>query len=136
MRRRRLNRSLATAAFALAALSAGAAPLPAQSTDVQMVTVTVTPRDLPATGEWSFGVTMNTHVRPLDDDLAANAALVDAEGRAHPALAWRGDGPGGHHRSGVLVFAPLVPPPATIELRLQRSGEAAPRRFRWTVPAQ
>lgn len=137
MRRPRLIAWLAAAALAAwTALPAGAAPLAAQGTEAQMVTVTVTPQDLPATGEWQFAVVMNTHVRPLDDDLVAGAALVDAQGGTHAPLAWRGDPPGSHHRRGVLVFAPLVPRPAVIELKLQRPGEAAPRLFRWTAPAQ
>jgi hypothetical protein len=127
---------LAAAAIGLACLPSSAGPLPARTTDAQMVAVTITPKDLPAAGEWQFDVAMNTHVSPLEDDLAANAVLVDPQGRSHAPVAWRGDGPGSHHRKGVLAFAPITPRPAAIELRLQRPGEAAPRTFKWTLPAQ
>ena len=124
---------LTTLVVAVASLRAAAAPLAAQTSDAQMVAVTVTPKELPATGEWQFGVTMNTHVAPLEDDLAASAVLVDPEGRSHAPLAWRGDGPGSHHRKGVLAFAPITPRPAAIELRLQRRGEPIARSFKWTL---
>lgn len=124
---------LATTALTFAGSPAVAAPLPAQTSDAQMVAVTVTPKELPATGEWQFGVTMNTHVAPLEDDLVASAVLVDAQGRTHAPLAWRGDGPGGHHRKGVLAFAPITPRPSAIELRVQRRGEPTARSFKWTL---
>jgi hypothetical protein len=134
MRRPRLTTLAFAAAFA--AFAAVAAPLPGRTSEVQMVSVTVTPKELPATGEWQFEVAMNTHVAPLEDDLAANAMLVDAQGRTYAPLAWRGDGPGAHHRKGVLAFAAIAPRPAAIELRLRRPGEATPRSFKWTLPAQ
>ena len=133
MRRASLIACVAIAAASLANASAAAAPLAAQTSDVQMVAVTVTPKALPGTGEWQFGVTMNTHVAPLDDDLPASAVLVDPQGRTYAPIAWRGDGPGGHHRKGVLAFAPVTPRPATIELRVQRRGEPTARSFKWVL---
>jgi hypothetical protein len=82
---------------------------------------------------WEFDVTFNTHVQPLAEDLTKSAFLVDPSGRRHAPLAWRGDGPGGHHRKGVLVFAPLEPRPATVELQIQRVGERLPRSFIWRL---
>lgn len=136
MRRSRLIAcGLAALFLATSTAPASAAPLAARTTEAQMVTVTVTPKDLPASGEWQFEVSMNTHVAPLEDDVAASAVLVDDRGRTHAPLAWRGDAPGSHHRKGVLAFAPVTPRPAAIELRLQRRGEASPRSFKWTLPA-
>jgi len=39
--------------------------------------------------------------------------------------------PGGHHRKGMLRFKPTTASPASVELRLQRPAESAPRVFRW-----
>lgn len=137
MRRTRLIAAAATAVLVVLAtglqapdLAHAASRLPSQSTNEQMVSVTVTPRDLTAQS-WEFEVVLNTHVQTLDDDLMKSSALVNASGQRHAPLAWRGDGPGGHHRRGVLVFAPLQPRPASIELQIQRAGEAAPRSFKW-----
>lgn len=136
MRRSRLIACGLLAVFlAAATFTVSAAPLAARTSEAEMVTVTITPKDLAAAGEWQFDVSMNTHVAPLADDLEASTVLVDDQGRAHAPLAWRGDPPGGHHRKGVLAFAPITPRPASIELRLQRRGEAAPRSFRWMLPA-
>ena len=115
------------------ARAAEPAPLPSRTSNEQMVTVKVTPHDL-APKSWEFDIVLDTHVRPLDDDLMKSAVLLDAAGGRHAPLAWRGDGPGGHHRKGILVFAPLEPRPPAIELQLQRAGEAAPRIFKWQRP--
>jgi hypothetical protein len=114
------------------AIAAAQAPLPSRTSNEQMVTVKVTPHDL-AAKSWEFEVALDTHVRPLDDDLMKTAVLLDPAGGRHAPLAWRGDGPGGHHRKGILVFAPLEPRPSVIELQLQRAGEAAPRTFKWQL---
>lgn len=132
MRRTGLIVALAVALAGPAPAQAGGA-LPARSSSLQAVTVSVTPRDLADARPWEFEVTLNTHVQALDDDLAATAVLVADGGRRHSPQAWRGDGPGGHHRKGVLVFAPIEPRPAAIELQIARDGEAAPRRFHWTL---
>lgn len=127
--------ALATLALALpcAAPAAAANDWPAQSSDVQKVTVRVVPRVLSGSA-WEFEVTFDTHVRALDDDLMRSATLVDGQGKPHGPTAWKGDGPGSHHRKGVLVFAALDPRPQSIELRIQRPGEPAPRVFKWQAP--
>lgn len=53
---------------------AGSALTP-QSSIEQMVDVIVTPRDL-VTQSWEFEVVLNTHVKPLEDDLMKSSALV------------------------------------------------------------
>lgn len=138
MRRSRLI--LPHAASALLAWAAGTQPvdaaaataLPTRSSSEQMVTITVTLHDLNA-ASWEFDVVLNTHVQPLDDDLAKSAALVDASGQRHAPIAWRGDAAGGHHRKVVLTFAPLQPRPPSLELQIRRAGESKPRSFKWQL---
>ena len=141
MRRSRLTLydgvAVATALLAIGlspapAMAAGAASLPSRTSNEQMVTVKVTPQDL-AAKSWEFQVVLDTHVQPLDDDLVKSSVLLDSTGGRHEPLVWRGDGPGGHHRKGILVFAPLEPRPPAIELQLRRPGEAAPRAFKWQL---
>jgi hypothetical protein len=69
----------------------------------------------------------------IKDPQRPTAMPLDPAGGRHAPLAWRGDGPGAHHRNGVLVFAPLEPRPPAIELQLQRAGEAAPCAFKWRL---
>ncbi len=113
--------------------SASAAGLAPQSSAAQGVTITVTPADTsPTATVWNFEVVIETHTRPLDEDLAESSALVVAGKRFAP-LGWSGSPPGGHHRKGSLRFAPVTPRPASIELVIRLSGEDAPRTFRWSL---
>lgn len=130
-----LESILATLAFAaIAALPAAAAELGTQKNTERGVTVAVTPKNLiSSTESWDFKVALDTHSADLSDDLTKSSALVDGNGRRYIPLAWDGAGPGGHHREGVLRFRPLSPRPQSIELQIVRSGETAPRVFRWQL---
>ena len=116
----------------LAVYAFAAGNLPPQTSIQSGVTVKVTPRSL-AGAEWEFEAVFDTHSGELKDDLLTAAVLV-ADGRTPSSpTGWQGDGPGGHHRKGVLRFKPPAASPASIELRLQRPGEAASRVFRWQL---
>lgn len=110
------------------------ATFPAQTNNEGQVSVTITPLDLSGTAEtWRFDVQLNTHVTPLDQDLAQIAVLIDAGGREVRALSWQGDPPGGHHRHGVLIFERIRPAPLTLTLKLGRIGSVAERSFTWSL---
>ena len=117
-------------AFAGGVIAAG--NLPPQSSSESGVTVKVTPRSL-AGAAWEFEVVFDAHSGDLKDDLLKAAVLVADGGAPLSPTGWQGDGPGGHHRKGVLRFKPAAASPASIELRVQRPGEAAPRVFRWKL---
>jgi hypothetical protein len=124
----------AASLFALFAGPALAQPAALKSV-ANGVTVSVQPKDLsPGATSWDFAVSMDTHSQELSEDLVKSAVLLDATGREHPPLAWDGAGPGGHHRAGALKFAPIVPLPSWVELRIRRPGETEPRGFRWALP--
>ncbi len=120
---------------ALAASSAAANPnLPAQTSSAREVTVKVTPKNLASNaGSWEFAVVFDTHSQDLRDDLVKSSLLLDGAGGQHSPIAWDGAPPGGHHREGVLRFQPISPRPRSIELRITRAGEDAPRSFRWQL---
>ena len=103
----------------------------ARKSTVTGVTVTITPMDLGSTETLKFKVVLDTHSQELSDDLIKTALLVDSAGTRYLPVAWEGAAPGGHHREGVLVFPSINAASTDIELRLQRTGEAAPRVFRW-----
>ncbi|OGA36592.1 MAG: hypothetical protein A3F75_07695 [Betaproteobacteria bacterium RIFCSPLOWO2_12_FULL_64_23] len=129
-----LVRALVLCATLLYTLGAAAAELAPQSSQAEGVGVNVKPTDVSANAAtWKFQVTLTTHSGDLGDDLARSAILVDAAGKPQPALGWDGDPPGGHHRKGVLRFKALSPRPDTLELRIPRAGEAAPRKFSWKL---
>lgn len=116
--------------FAAGALAAG--DLAPQSSSQSGVTVKVTPRSL-AAAAWEFEVVFDTHSQELKDDLLKAAVLVVDGSAPSSPTGWQGDGPGGHHRKGMLRFKPTTASPASVELRLQRPAEAAPRVFRWQL---
>lgn len=138
--------SVRIAAWATAAsFLLAASPLPAmaqatpgapatQSSADGGVTVKVTPKAIgPADNRWEFGVVLDTHSADLSDDLVQSASLTTDDGRTLKPASWTGAAPGGHHREGVLAFDAPAPRPASIELRIVRPGESAPRTFQWQL---
>ena len=97
------------------------------------IKVTATLQTLPADAKtWSFEVTLETHTRPLNDDLAKSATLI-ADGKRYLPLAWDGAPPGGHHRKGVLRFKVVSPQPRSMELQIRLAGDKSPRSFKWSL---
>ncbi len=113
--------------------AAAEAALQAQVNREGQVTVKVTPLDLTAAQPWRFEVELNTHSVALDQDMASSAVLLTGGGQEVRAEQWKGDPPGGHHRSGILVFATPVPGPQTVTLKIRGVG-VAERLFVWQRP--
>jgi hypothetical protein len=120
--------------FLVLSLPVTAADLAPRSDQAGGVTITVTPSAIEATASrWAFQISLDTHSGALDDDLLKNSRLIDDQGGEHAPLTWEGDPSGGHHRKGLLQFAPLKPMPTELRLRLQRTGESNPRLFIWPL---
>ena len=91
--------------------------------DQTSVTVTVTPSDLSAeSGEWKFDIVMSTHSVELDQDMTKVAILVDDFDKEYSPIRWEGAPAGGHHREGVLIFAPVAPYPQDLKLNIKDIG--------------
>ncbi len=98
----------------------------------ESVTIVITPVDISGESkEWKFDVIMNTHSVELDQDLIKFAALVDDMGMEYKPLNWEGS-VGGHHREGILVFAPIRPLPQNLELKISKIGDVT-RSFNWQL---
>jgi hypothetical protein len=98
------------------------------------VQVKVTPKNITVAADtWDFEVALNTHSVALDQDLAKTTVMVDAQGKQYLPIAWNGDPPGGHHRSGVLRFKALAALPPSLELRINGIGGVDARVFRWQL---
>lgn len=136
--RRVIAVSRVTAVAAMAALvlisppAARAETFQTQTDRQGQVTVQVTPLALKVDG-WTFQVVFDTHSVTLDHDLTAVAALVGPDGRGHKPSVWNGDPAGGHHRKGILVFAPLDPMPSSVALKLRDIGPVPERSFSWPL---
>ena len=117
---------------ALAQTSADA--VATRSSSDRGVTVKVSPKLIGSTDKlWEFAVVLDSHSAELSDDLAQSASLTTSDGRTLKPVSWTGAPAGGHHREGVLAFEVPAPRPSTIELRIARRGESAPRTFRWEL---
>jgi hypothetical protein len=108
-------------------------PLPTRSSNEGGVQVDVKPERVGAGAEWTFTVTMNTHTKPLNDDMTKVATLVDDGGKRHSPLSWQGDKPGGHHRKGTLRFPAPATQPKSFELHIAGVGGVQSRAFKWTI---
>lgn len=122
------------AAFLTSGPASAAPALAAQSSEEGGVNVVVTPKALgPGIAVWEFEVVMDTHSKPLDEDIAQVAILVGEAGSRYKPLAWQGDPPGGHHRSGILQFSAPADMPKAVELQIDGVGGAGTRTFRWEL---
>lgn len=128
----------AIAAFTLIAVMGAEAQAPKstqltpQTNRAGMVTVKVTPQALSSAAPLRFEVVLDTHSVELTQDMREIAALSDGV-REYKPTAWDGSPPGGHHRKGVLVFAPVSPMPASLTLTIRDIAGVPERRFTWTV---
>ena len=123
--------------FAVAPKAIASSTLSPRSNDGGGVRVVVTPKPHTVNSTtWDFDVALDTHTKPLTDDLAAASSLVDDQGRAIPATSWKGDPPGGHHRKGVLQFLAPSNDPTSFEVWVKGVGGVDMRTFRWDSKSQ
>jgi len=99
-----------------------------QTNDEGDVIVTVTPTDRL---NWSFEISLDTHLTDIDEDLTKVAVFIDEGGNEHKPIEWRGDPPGGHHRSGTLYFGEITPPAGSVILVIRQVGGINERIFKW-----
>ncbi len=96
------------------------------------VTVTVAPITLKQGFPASFDVAFETHSVELDFDVETIASLSDTKGTIYKPT-WQGSPPGGHHRSGTLIFTPDIPKQTELTLTLRDIAEVPTRVFQWNM---
>lgn len=131
---KRLFAALSIAAFVLFAVPAARAQsttLKAVTSDAGGVRVVVKPITIGTRSFWEFEVTMDTHTKPLNDDMAKASTLVVANQARYAATAWQGDAPGGHHRKGVLRFPAPTDNATSFELQIDDVAGTGRRVFQW-----
>ncbi|EKD57324.1 MAG: hypothetical protein ACD_57C00344G0006 [uncultured bacterium] len=108
--------------------------LSTQTNSEGQVTVKVTPKDLSqSSSSWDFEIVLDTHSGNLDQNLTEISILIDDKENRFTPVAWEGDPPQGHHRSGILKFKRLSPKPKSIELRIEKMGDVNERSFKWEL---
>jgi hypothetical protein len=114
--------------------ASGAVVLAVRTNDAGGVRVVVKPKAIEAGASmWEFEITMDTHTKPLSDDLSRIAVLVDGSGGRYLPLAWQGDPPGGHHRKGILQFPAPETKSGKVELQISGVGGSENRVFQWEI---
>lgn len=138
MNRARLLLAVAAVAAVTAACGAegdrgpaAAAGWQRQTVEVGRVEIQATPTVVDDT-RVEVRLVFDTHTVELGTDIAGTATLAVA-GREHRDGRWDGDGPGGHHREGVLRFA--AGPSGSEPFELHLAGFSEPVTFRWPPPA-
>ncbi len=111
-------------------LGAGAFSLSPQINSQNNVEVSVTPQI--SESQTAFEIQFTTHSGSLDFEVEDIATLQDETGAVYPAVAWEGSPPGGHHRSGKLVFGPLPENARRIRLVLLQVSQSD-RSFEWNL---
>ncbi|MFU8887208.1 MAG: hypothetical protein ACNA8N_01240, partial [Trueperaceae bacterium] len=112
----------------------------AQPQALRAAGITVTAELLASDGDATiaFRLALDTHAGDLlGYDLMAAATLERGDGTAiEGAFSYHPESESGHHREGVLRFAPAPAADATPPFELVLRGVGAPEwRFRWEAPA-
>lgn len=99
------------------------------------VSVAVTPITLRPKFPASFDVAFETHSVNLDFDVETITGLTDENGTIYKPY-WQGSPPGGHHRTGTLVFTPDIPKPTTVTLVFRDIAGIPMRTYTWNIKKQ
>lgn len=98
------------------------------------VSFEVTPLDFSFNKPVEFEIRIDTHSGSLDFDMVKVSILEDEKGNKYQPLFFQGSPPGGHHRSGTLVFPKLEILPKKIKLSIKDIVNLPPRVFEWDLP--
>lgn len=105
--------------------------LPALTNEQAGITFDIKPLDFDFAQPVKFEIKITTHTGSLDFDLTKISTLEDSEGNQHQPVQWQGSPPGGHHRSGILIFPSLKEKSRSIYLTIQ--DISSPRIFEWNL---
>ncbi len=105
--------------------------LSAKINSENLVSIEAKPNDFSLDKPIRFDVSINTHQSSLDFDLTKISYLQDGEGNIYQPLSWEGSPPGGHHRSGILIFPGLSEKTKFIKLIIKNVNNVPERVFKW-----
>ena len=98
------------------------------------VTISTKPKSLGPNQPWEFEIWMNTHSVDLNYDMLKSVVLRDDLEKEYAPITWDGEGSGGHHRSGIIKFAPLTS--KAIKLIVKNVAGVPERVFEWNIPSK
>jgi YHS domain-containing protein len=107
--------------------------LKAQSDKQKRVKVKIVPFEIRFGEQVKFEVNFDTHSVDLSFDPAAISTLELDNNLVISPEEWDGDVPGGHHRSGVLVFKSIPSDTKSLKLTLRNVAGVPERTFAWNL---
>ena len=110
--------------------------LKAQSNNQKSVKVKVEPLKIRTGDPVKFEVTFDTHSVDLSFDPVAISTLELDNNLVMSPEEWDGAGPGGHHRSGVLVFKSIPRETKLLKLTLRNIAGVPERTFVWNLASE
>ncbi len=105
--------------------------LSAKMNSENLVSIEIEPIGFSFNKPIKFDVSMNTHQASLDFDLTKISHLEDDKGNIYQPSSWEGSPPGGHHRSGILIFPGLREKTKFIKLTMKNVDGVPERVFKW-----
>ena len=107
--------------------------LPVVMNDENRVSIEVKPIDIQFTEPLHFEIAINTHQGDLSFDLTEVSLLEDDRGNVVKPIRWEGSPPGGHHRSGTLIFPAIGEQTRSIKLIIKDVYDVPERIFEWEL---
>ena len=99
------------------------------------VTIKAKPLEFAFDKAVKFEIKFDTHSGSLDFDLTNISILEDGAGNRYEPLHWEGSPPGGHHRSGTLIFPKLKGETGLIKLVIKNVSGTNKSVFEWNLNA-
>jgi YHS domain-containing protein len=110
--------------------------LKAKADNQKRVKVKVTPQEIRFDEPVQFKITFDTHSVDLSFDLIAISSLELDDNLVLRPVKWDGAAPGGHHRSGVLVFKSIPKETKFLKLTLENVAGVPERTFVWGLTSE
>lgn len=128
---------LALVAFFAVTFKKATAPetetLPSRASERNGIEFLATVAEFDSKNPVKFEVTIDTHSGSLDFDLAEVSTLEDDKGNQYEPISWEGSAPGGHHRSGKLIFPRLESGAGYLTLSIKDDPSLEARVFEWDL---
>ena len=104
-----------------------------QTLQVGEVVIIATPKTLAFNKKPVFDLQFDTHTVELTFDIAKSSYLLEDRERKLTGASWQGSPPGGHHRSGQLIFPATLTETDSVELVIEKDLDNQEVRFRWDL---
>lgn len=104
-----------------------------QTIQIGELTIQASPKVLAVGEKPQFNLQFDTHSIELVFDIAGSSYLLNNFGKKLVDPIWQGTPPGGHHRSGQLIFSSILSETEYVDLVIKQVLDNKEARFRWQL---